>query len=1262
MAESPANGKKSRFGRIPGISQATSIVSGTANIATGVVSTTAGAVGSVAGTALDVATLGKLERPPPPPDPLWDLHREPEPVLEPPAPKEELKARSLKDGAAGSWLENLKGKYEDEDLRESTTFIEYYLKDKLFGDWYHNAAVIFVSTFSAWLVARFRGSILWVVVICAFTSTYYRTSIRRTRRRVRDDLSRESALAKLETDAETMEWLNAFVVKFWAIYTPTLNTMVIETVNQVLSGTATPTPIDGLSLNRFTLGSKPPRIELVRSYPKTEDDIVVMDWGFSFVPNDIEDLSARQLKNKINPLIELYVRLGKGIVSTNMPVLVQDIAFKGMIQVKIKLITSFPHLQTVSISFLKEPYFDFVLKPVGGETLGFDINFIPGLEGFIKSRVHEALGPQFYAPNMFTLNIEQMLAGNPNDAAIGVLAVTLYSGNNLKGSDAIGNTVDPYVKLALGGGQEIARSSTKSDTNNPRWNETKFILVNSLTDALTMEIVDFNDVRKDRTIGTVTVPLEQLEENPEREGIVEPVLSNGKPKGQLLFDLRLFPVLTGKTLEDGTVEPPPQLNTGIVRFTVHQCKDLDRAAAKGFGSGGFNPFAIYYIDGKEVHTTKMFKRSNTPVWDEAHEALITNMNSAVLSVVVRDDKDLSGASDIATFKIPLAKLLAENEKGTDWFTMSPPAKVRMTAQWKPVAVKGVSGSGGYIPPIGIMRFHLQSASDLRNLEALGKVDPYVRAMVNNYQKNRTVTAFGTLTPVWDEIIYATVTSDRESIVLEVMDHENDGKDRSLGEVRLDPTEFIKKNELGEYVAQVDTTLRTSTLTMHGKSPKGSLVYTVSFYPLLNVMDPDDIAAEEKAKAEAEAAEAALTPEQRKKRDEEAAKKAAADKKKADEEAKKAAAASATTINGDKPDGAAAAVALDAETLEPAEPEKLRLQLPELVTYNTGLLIYKLVEGSFSKSNVYVQVYFDDFLYPSYVTGRLHNQKAKIEEVGDVMLRELDFSQMCIRVTTKENAIRTDNEGLIAENKSISTLAQLKAGYNKAVPISLLGKDGTSSVKIAFKYVPLQMQLDPLEGHINQGKLKIVIVGGTKLPAADRGNRSDPFCVLELNGTVKYKTEIKKKTLDPDWNESTEFDIVSRRSSKLFLKVYDWDMGPADNDYLGGAPIDLLDLDVMKQVDRHVTLDGKSGQIHLILFFKPGFVVRSTQGTASTTLAVPGMIVSAPLKGVGAVGGGVVSGVSKGTSFFRHGFRGKKESVSEDSASVMSGKASRKSLR
>ena len=77
---------------------------------------------------------------------------------------------------------------------------------------------------------------------------------------------------------------------------------------------------------------------------------------------------------------------------------------------------------------------------------------------------HATLGPMMYDPNVFTLNLEQLLSGKPLDAAIGVVQVTLYSARGITGTKIGGGTPDPYVGLSISGRVELAKTRYKSNT------------------------------------------------------------------------------------------------------------------------------------------------------------------------------------------------------------------------------------------------------------------------------------------------------------------------------------------------------------------------------------------------------------------------------------------------------------------------------------------------------------------------------------------------------------------------------------------------------------------------------------------------------------------------------------------------------------------------------------------------------------------------------------------------------------------------------
>jgi Ca2+-dependent lipid-binding protein len=1121
------------------------------------------------------------------------------------------------------------------------------------ADWYHNTAVIIFACLASWFVAIIGGGLAWVFLVMAVCGTYYRTSLRRVRRNFRDDINRTMAKKMSDSDNESLEWMNNFLIKFWPIYAPVLADTVVASVDQVLS-TSTPAFLDSMRMSFFTLGSKPPRLEYVRSHPKVDEDTVLMDWRFSFTPNDTVDMTARQLKNKINPKVILEVRIGKGVISKAMPIIVEDFAFSGLMRVKIKLQIPFPHIDRVEICFLEKPTIDYVCKPIGGDMLGFDINFIPGLESFIMEQIHANLAPIMYAPNVFPIEVAKMLSGSPVDQAIGVVAVTIYGAQGLKNHDKLAGDPDPYAVVSLNARDALAKTKIIKENANPKWNETKYIIVTSLKDSLTLQIFDYNEYRKDKELGTATFPLENLEQISEYDNEQLEVMSNGKARGIVSADIRFFPVLQGRKLEDGKQEPPPESNTGIARFTVEQAKDLDGTKSL---IGALNPYAVLLLNNREIHTTRKLKRTNNPIWDNGHkEILITDRKSAKLGLVIKDERELAGITILGTYQIKLDDMMDLTAKGQEWYNLAgvTTGRAKMSLQWKPVALSGVgAGTGGYVTPIGVMRVHLKNARDLRNVETMGKSDPYVRVLLSGIEKGRTVTFQNNLNPDWDEVIYVPMHNSREKLLLEVMDEENLQKDRSLGSVEVLASDYIHQADNGEFLVHDQKVPIAGGLRQNGKGAiKGTLNFTVSFYPCLNIADPEEDAEEEKDSKQKSAAEAGrLTSLENGKPA--ATKDAAQVENEVKADNKIDPVLQKRLAEGEKE---------QKETGDEKSLPKIRLTPEELVKHECGLIIFKLLDTELTRSNVHVEIVVDDMAYPSYISSTIRSRKINIDEIGDCFVRELDFSKLTIRLRDagdKRSSAGTADEkarrcfAKITGN-TLDTLKQCivsapdlehdqtDISQNNPTILKLRDSEGQiSTIKVSLKYIPVEMNLDPSESINNMGSLRVDVLDAKDLPSADRNGYSDPFCKFELNEQSVFKTQVQKKTLHPSWNEFFEVEIPSRTAAKFQCKVYDWDFA-SEPDFLGATAINLELLEPFKPQEYVLNLDGKSGTIRLKLLFKPAYVTRSRQGssTFSGTFAAPGKIVTgvagAPIKGVGMA----AHGVGKGASFIKHGFKSK----------------------
>lgn len=862
----------------------------------------------------------------------------------------------------------------------------------------------------------------------AICSTYYRTSLRRVRRNFRDDITREMALKKLETDNESVEWINSFLVKFWPIYQPVLAQTVINSVDQVLSS-ATPAFLDSLKLKTFTLGSKPPRMEHVKTYPKAEDDIVIMDWMFSFTPNDTADMTARQLKNKINPKVILEIRIGKAMVSKGLDVIVEDMAFTGLMRLKIKLQIPFPHVEKIEMSFLERPTIDYVCKPLGGETFGFDINFIPGLESFIMEQIHGTLAPMMYAPNVFPIEVAKMLAGTPVDQAIGVIAITLHGAQGLKNTDKFSGTPDPYAVVSLNKRQPLAQTKVVKENANPRWNETHYVIITSFNDSLDLDIFDFNDIRKDKKLGSASFALENVEEVYEHENERLELTHDGKARGMVFCDIRFFPVLEPKKLDDGTVEPAPDSNQGILRFTVEQAKELDGSKSM---VGLLNPYAMLLLNGKEVHTSKKLKRTNNPIWDNgSKEILITDKKNAKLGVAIKDDRDIAGDQVIGTYQIKLEDMLEFMAKGQEWYNLAgaKTGRVKMMAQWRPVAISGIAaGTGGYMTPVGVLRVHFKYARQLRNVEALGKSDPYARVVMSGIERARTVTFKNNLNPDWDEVLYVPLHSPRERLQLEVMDAENVGKDRSLGLTEIYSGDYMAQDEDGEWVVHDKKEEKQDGLRMHGKgTAKGVLTYSVAFYPTLNIADPEE---EEEKQKEKEREEKEQQKEKEKEAESDKDKSSSSSRLSIDAKSSVRQSLDVRSTDGKEP-GTPLTPTSPASAVSPRrsrdnrEPPKVYLTPEELLKHESGLVIFRLMEADLPKSQSRIEVFVDDMAFPSYVSSTARSRHHKFDEIGDCFIRELEFSKLTIKVSERTEKQEEDRKQHTLARLSGNTLDTLK---------------------------------------------------------------------------------------------------------------------------------------------------------------------------------------------------------------------------------------------
>ncbi|GAA5802769.1 hypothetical protein HPULCUR_008244 [Helicostylum pulchrum] len=977
--------------------------------------------------------------------------------------------------------------------------------------------VIFLIGISFWSIVQLGFSGISVFIICLlFIGSYFELGLKRLKIRTTDDIKREFAKVTLESSKfENVEWLNSFIQRFWLIFEPLLSAYVIENIDTYLVDYL-PGFLDSVRLTTFTLGSKPFRVDHVKSFTDTKSDTVCMDWAVSFTPDDCRGMTDTQVKAQVSPKVVLNIRLGKGFVGTAFPVLVEDMSFQGRLRIKIQFMSKMPHIRVVKACFLEKPVFDYVLKPLGGETFGFDVNNIPGLQGFVRDQAHAILGPMLYHPNEFMYDVEKFFSGELDiNRANGVLAITVHSCSKILASDT---TLNPFIRFYLDKAQELEKTAVCEDTRTPHWNETRFLLLNNLDSMLTMELRTTNNTKKaGKRLARAHFDLKEMkeEEDMKLDNLELPMQRNGKFITNLHADMRYFPVSKQIKNPDGTYLEPAPSNSGVLRVTIHECKNL--------GSNKMNPFATIKINGIDRFETPTFKRTPNPKFERSFEILVLDRTEVYIRVSITDRINFAGDASLGAWNGYLVDIMRDQEENDNWWTLKKQgrdtnAKLKFSVQWEPVVMDGLAQMGGagiYTPPIGVIRFSIWSANDLMSRSVgSNRQDPYVRIKSGKQIRARTEMIENTENPEWGEFLYVPVHSMHEDLVLEVMNYSSSSKDKALGSTLLHMKDIIverKRNNSIWFDAAVEKYDKTAPL-LSGNSEKGALVYTAEFYPTMTLPekpDDDEIEYNPMPIVDLHQLPVRYTPD----------------------------------------------------------------DLIDLGSYSSGVLTVKIHEIKASQVyECYCQLMVDA-LKSQHKTETLKGRVLAFNETSDAFIKDAGFSRVAIEVKPVNKTEKDDDrlaywyessERIIRSIQKRARQKRLERGepldgssmlvhddedegewYDMINPVS-----GPAKIRLSFGYAPLlNYKVNPDESLENQGILTVTLLNAKHLKAVDKTGTSDPFVKFIINGEIVYKSAVIKKTLNPVWrDEKFEVPIISRVTASFRIEVFDW------NQILGDEPL------------------------------------------------------------------------------------------------------------
>uniref|UniRef100_A0A0D6QWU7 C2 domain-containing protein n=1 Tax=Araucaria cunninghamii TaxID=56994 RepID=A0A0D6QWU7_ARACU len=158
--------------------------------------------------------------------------------------------------------------------------------------------------------------------------------------------------------------------------------------------------------------------------------------------------------------------------------------------------------------------------------------------------------------------------------------------------------------------------------------------------------------------------------------------------------------------------------------------------------------------------------------------------------------------------------------------------VEDTLQWPhrivvPIGVVPVDTSELELKPQGRLRVTVVKANSLKNMEMIGKSDPYVIVYVRVLFKMKTKVIDDNLNPEWDETFELEVEDkETQSLMLEVFDEDNIGQDKSLGVCKY-PLVDIEPEKSKELTLKLMPSL--DTLKIKDKKDRGTITVKVHYH-------------------------------------------------------------------------------------------------------------------------------------------------------------------------------------------------------------------------------------------------------------------------------------------------------------------------------------------------------------------------------------------------------------------------------------------------
>ncbi|KAL7859381.1 hypothetical protein SRHO_G00145280 [Serrasalmus rhombeus] len=625
-------------------------------------------------------------------------------------------------------------------------------------------------------------------------------------------------------DVEKVEWLNKILQQAWPFVGQYLEKLLVETIAPTIRTSSA--HLQTFSFTKVDLGDKAVKVVGVKAHTEHDKRQVLLDLYISYAGN-----------------VEINVEIKKYFCKAG----VKGIQLHGKLRVILEpLIGDVPLVGAVTMFFIRRPKLDINWT---GLTNLLDI---PCLNAMSDTMVMDAIASFLVLPNRLTvplvadLHVAQLRSPLPR----GIVRIHLVEAENLAAKDTfikgvIAGKSDPYAVLRVG--TQTFTSHHVDNNLNPQWREMYEVIVHEVPgQELEVEVFD-KDPDQDDFLGRVKLDLGLVKESRVLE---EWFTLKDAPSGKVHLRLEWLSLLPSAerlnevlqknqnlTVSSKTPDPP---SAAILTVYLDQAQDLPMK------KGNKDPSPVVQLSVQD--TTKESRTvygTNNPVWEDAFTFFIQDPRKQDLDIQVKDD---DRSLTLGTLSVPLSRLLSSTELSMDqWFQLDnsgPASRIYMNAVLRvlwlneeptsPVSpdlsvpfpgegeddvIKTVTHRGPSVSPTptrpqhtspdssfgteGVLRIYLVEAQDLVAKDSFmggmvkGKSDPYVKIRVGGLTfKSRVIKE--NLNPVWNELYEVILTQlPGQEVQFDLYDKDMD-QDDFLGRFKLSLSDLISAQYIDQW--------------------------------------------------------------------------------------------------------------------------------------------------------------------------------------------------------------------------------------------------------------------------------------------------------------------------------------------------------------------------------------------------------------------------------------------------------------------------------